>query len=157
MAISQVDTCMTFLLLIPAWVVGLVWSLIRWNWLKLMEAVTHAQDCINNQSFDGTLSIHVSQLTVHPEIKTSGQKMNKTTSIQLENNDWKIISAKQVAGRHMINQYSCFICPGQLYMWPCHSLTHTLTESDIILKANKKSVEFLNVFYCRVDSWQSLF
>ena len=116
MAISQVDTCMTFLLLIPPWVVGLVWSLIRWNWLKLMEAVTHAQDCINNQSFDGTLSIHVSQLTVHPEIKTSGQKMNKTTSIQLENNDWKIISAKQVAGRHKNNQYSCFICPGQLNM-----------------------------------------
>ena len=37
----------------------LVWVLIRWTWLKLMVAVTEAQDCINNQPFDSTLSMHV--------------------------------------------------------------------------------------------------
>ena len=37
----------------------LVWVLIRWTWLKLMVAVTEAQDCINNQPLDSTLSIHV--------------------------------------------------------------------------------------------------
>ena len=57
----------------------LVWSLIRWNWLKLMVGVTHGQDCINNQSFDATLSIHVTPLTVQMYIKTIGKNFNKMT------------------------------------------------------------------------------
>ena len=68
----------TFILLIMVgmgW--ALVWSQIRWNWLKLMVAVTHGQDCINNQSFEATLSIHV---TTHVHKNQGAKSSIKSTS-----------------------------------------------------------------------------
>ena len=69
----------------------LVWVLIRWTWLKLMVAVTEAQDCINNQPFDSTLSIHVTCDQLYAVQAIPGRKKsNKIT---------KVISPTKIVGR----------------------------------------------------------